>query len=848
MRKTLVFLTLVFGAFTAPALAAPVNLYFDSSVSNYATCSLASPCTDLKGTSYYANGVECGSTINLKRGKTWEGSIAEFVAGASTATSCASNPIYVQAYGSGANPILYGAPVTSTGWSASTVKSNITVDASTDTFTFASHGFGTGDEIRFSATGSMPGGLTADTTYYIRGTGSNGGDPAPTGSFKVSATRYGAAIDITSNGSGVQFYTPGVYVQSAAQTQTHLKTVSYLDNGVHKGLGWWGGQVSSLQEGTFKRESNTLYVRLEGNLDPSTSSVRIGNFTHYSGTGDRGLLRSTNDETKAIGIRFRDITIIASNGVGYSASGTNTEDLNLEIIASARDSHLFYAELAGSGENASSSWSYRLKTSYGSAYAGGGNAGQPITNYGGAYNGYTHFKSTNGRMAGVDDLDFGANSNAIQTVYLRGYTCNNGTSRTTPSFDAAFYIDGSHDVFGYGIEVCGAGQGHGLANGARLGLHIGSEHPSTKPTYNIWWWNSLIYDNHWAGFGLDNANSSTANLTGIDLRFLTVVAAGTSSTNFDYAFRIVDISSNNDSWAMNHSVIICDNGNVCASMPAGNTFTGNRNVYYRRGGSSTLFSGSATTLASWQTATGEEANSVNPASLPITTDSTVAGVVPDPKLPNGSAAIDIGGPVAVTYPSWLHQEVKDDIGTYGVRGTTRASGVEDDVATSPDAGFHKDYGRFTNTSVTAGTLVQSSNTTLTFNFTIPRFIGEIVHTDYFKITLPSGFTLNSGGTSAASSSTISGTWSACTVNGQVITCERAGDGNSEFYGAYTLSISNVGLPASLGTTGTFSLELFDTDDKKYMEATSIPGINITSAPSSNQTVTPRGCRFGKSSH
>lgn len=215
-------------------------------------------------------------------------------------------------------------------------------------------------------------------------------------------------------------------------------------------------------------------------------------------------------------------------------------------------------------------------------------------------------------------------------------------------------------------------------------------------------------------------------------------------------------------------------------------------------------------------------------------------------LPAGSSAIDIGGGGAATFPSWLHQTIKDDIGTLGVRGIARADGTED--SDGGDAGFHQDYGRYTNTSVTSTSYTESTNGSLTFQFTIPQYIGEILYTDYFKFTLPSGMTINSGGTSAATSSTISGTWSACTVNGQTITCERAGDAQSEFYGTHNITISNIGM-GSARTTGTFQIDQYDTDDEKFLEGVSIPGIVITSAAGGGgTTVTFGGCSVGKSSH
>jgi hypothetical protein len=70
------------------------------------------------------------------------------------------------------------------------------VDAGTDTITVASHGFANGDLVDFSAT-TLPGGISEDTKYYVIN--------KATDTFQISATEGGAAIDITSNGSEVQY-------------------------------------------------------------------------------------------------------------------------------------------------------------------------------------------------------------------------------------------------------------------------------------------------------------------------------------------------------------------------------------------------------------------------------------------------------------------------------------------------------------------------------------------------------------------------------------------------------------------------------------------------------------------
>ena len=69
--------------------------------------------------------------------------------------------------------------------------------ATTGVVTLANHGMRAGHAVRFTNTGgALPGGLVADTTYYVSAT------DLDAGSFKVSATNGGSVVDITSTGSG----------------------------------------------------------------------------------------------------------------------------------------------------------------------------------------------------------------------------------------------------------------------------------------------------------------------------------------------------------------------------------------------------------------------------------------------------------------------------------------------------------------------------------------------------------------------------------------------------------------------------------------------------------------------
>ena len=74
--------------------------------------------------------------------------------------------------------------------------------ASPGVVNLANHGRSAGDQVYFSTTGTLPTGLTAGTQYFIAAS------PAPTsGTFSVSATSGGTAINFTGSQTGIQTVT-----------------------------------------------------------------------------------------------------------------------------------------------------------------------------------------------------------------------------------------------------------------------------------------------------------------------------------------------------------------------------------------------------------------------------------------------------------------------------------------------------------------------------------------------------------------------------------------------------------------------------------------------------------------
>jgi hypothetical protein len=92
-----------------------------------------------------------------------------------------------------------------TGWLSTVLRAFVADDVAGDTVRSPAHGFANDDRVAFEAedVGSLPTGLAAGTLYYVVN--------AATDTFKVSATQGGAAIDITTTGSGkVRKVTPKI--------------------------------------------------------------------------------------------------------------------------------------------------------------------------------------------------------------------------------------------------------------------------------------------------------------------------------------------------------------------------------------------------------------------------------------------------------------------------------------------------------------------------------------------------------------------------------------------------------------------------------------------------------------
>lgn len=98
-------------------------------------------------------------------------------------------------------------------------------EADDDTFTLAAHGLANGTRVRFANSGgALPTGIAAATDYYVRDTATN--------TFKVAATPGGAAVNLTTDGTGTTTVSKfeGVNAFAGEKRAIHLAFRALDDN------------------------------------------------------------------------------------------------------------------------------------------------------------------------------------------------------------------------------------------------------------------------------------------------------------------------------------------------------------------------------------------------------------------------------------------------------------------------------------------------------------------------------------------------------------------------------------------------------------------------------------------
>lgn len=109
-------------------------------------------------------------------------------------------------------------------------EDDFTADTGNDTLTSNSHGLSDGDSVFVDSTGTLPGGLSANTVYYVINSTLN--------TFQLSTSSGGSAVDITSTGSGTHsaysdFVLPDLRSATLVGAGQRTETFDFTDSDVN---------------------------------------------------------------------------------------------------------------------------------------------------------------------------------------------------------------------------------------------------------------------------------------------------------------------------------------------------------------------------------------------------------------------------------------------------------------------------------------------------------------------------------------------------------------------------------------------------------------------------------------
>jgi autotransporter-associated beta strand protein len=192
----------------------------------------------------------------------------------------------------------------------------VTADAATDRINLASHTFVSDAPVVF--TGTMPGGLTAGITYYVRDVADD--------TFKVSTTPGGAAIDLTTAGSALAV-TGGLLVS----TGKNLVTTGILSGA--------NGRLSIAATGTGAVTApGSAGGRIYFNTGGSVGFVALTNNNTILANAAIDVSAPINDNGGAVTVvKTGDNSVLRLSGAGNYSGGTV---INAGILLAAADSNL----------------------------------------------------------------------------------------------------------------------------------------------------------------------------------------------------------------------------------------------------------------------------------------------------------------------------------------------------------------------------------------------------------------------------------------------------------------------------------------------------------------------------
>jgi len=430
---------------------------------------------------------------------------------------------------------------------------------------------------------------------------------------------------------------------------------------------------SSLLAGQFLNQAGTLFIRLFDDSDPAGHTIYVPNYM-IAADNFAGLFDLNGQYVKVDGLQSW-----YSPGYGVYARNRDCRVSSSRVIGSGKDGVITGLAAA----------IFRMTTSevlYCCA-AGPGVGGQSVTlttSNGWIKKNHIH----DGFTEGIDFLDWSEAglSNPTQCGAVWNLLENNG--RAQPGLSApAIYNDGANNTFIYGNVM----NGNGLTPGSTAdcpGVAVGTEHALNHGN-NVWVINNLISGfSRWGVFMETGDGADT--ISQVFVINNTVIGNQNNTRNeFSDAITTRDIASTAGTVVIRNNVFISasnTNSRINNSVNTSSAISSNYNSYYRALTNilfQTDFGNPTYTLASWQSASGEDLASTGIDPLLVLLNESS----PNAKLTAASTCISLGTANAFVIPNWIPADIFE-YGSGEVRGIARSDGTVDLLGI--DAGYHYD--------------------------------------------------------------------------------------------------------------------------------------------------------------
>lgn len=340
---------------------------------------------------------------------------------------------------------------------------------------------------------------------------------------------------------------------------------------------------------------------------------------------------------------------------------------------------------------------------------------------------------------------------------------------------------------------------HNTWHGIYVFYTAGAQAPS-----NFLGFNNLIYENKTAGIRADNSHY---NPNGNNKFYNNTLYENGESPISGVGAAISLPQSLSNGWGIYNNIISTRNAYQIYSSTSGHIYPSNFNLFYSTVQIKFYFNGTTyNSLAEWNAATtGVTAEGLDDDS--VTGDPLFAApgaydfLIPSPDTPADVAGTNLSSTFNTDYALETRQ-TPWDIGAYNTRGNL-----------------------VVHTAVTPNSLFPSKAVSATVQFSTTEI--NIPSDGKIKITYPTGFTLNSGGTTGVTSVVgINGTFSVG-VSGQTVTITRNGDGTETAPNDFSLVNTFIQNPSTSGLTNVFEIVITDASNVEIGSNHNVPGVVIS---------------------